>query len=300
MKYWVDDRLLLAADARISVLDHGFTVGDGVFETLKTVLTPSSELVPFAADRHLARLTRSAAGMGMPAPDPELVEVAMLAVCAANDEQLAAGGRLRVTYTSGAGGAGSERGNGPATLVVTAARAVPWPATTSALLSRWPRNERGPLAGLKSTSYAENAMALTAARQVGVSEALLANLAGDLCEGTGSNVFLIMDGTAVTPALDSGCLPGITRELVLEWGAGAGLSVREGRLRPADLRRATGCFLTSSTRDVHRVTRVLDAAESSVAVFPAEPVGTDLAVGTDLIGEIAALFAERSASNPNP
>lgn len=294
MKFWVNDRLVSAEQATVGVLDHGFTVGDGVFETMKTVITPSSELVPFAADRHVSRLLRSAAALGLPSPDPEVVEVAMLAVCAANAEQLRAGGRVRVTYTSGPGPAGSERGEGPATLVVVAAPARRWASTTTAQLSRWPRNERSPLAGVKSTSYAENALALAHARAAGASEALLVNLSGELSEGTGSNVFVQFADEVLTPAESSGCLPGITRELVLEWAAEAGLPVRTGRVLPADLQVATGCFLTSSTRDVHRVTEVLDQEGGQLASFPAQPAVPDL------IAEVTALFAERSAAGANP
>lgn len=295
MKYWVDDRLLPAAKARVSVLDHGFTVGDGVFETCKTVVTASTEVVPFAIDRHIARLLRSAGGLGLPAPDPELVEVAMLAVCAANSDALREGGRVRVTYTSGLGGLGSERGTGPGTLVVTAAAAVPWPAVTTLALSRWARNEHSPLRGLKTTSYAENAIALAHARALGASDALLCNEAGLLCEGTGSNVFVELADRVVTPDLAAGPLAGVTRELVLEWGAAAGLPVGVGELMPADLIGARGCFVTSSTRDVHRVERVLTPDGKVHADYRRPP-----AAAADMTAALAELFARRSAAEPNP
>ncbi|HSO02937.1 MAG TPA: aminotransferase class IV, partial [Candidatus Limnocylindrales bacterium] len=110
----------------MTVLDHGFTVGDGVFETLKTVTDASVGVVPFAMDRHIARLSRSAAGMGMVMADPDDLRDALLAVCAANPE-LAEGGRLRVTLTSGTGPLGSERNAGSSTLVVAASRSSRWP-----------------------------------------------------------------------------------------------------------------------------------------------------------------------------
>ena len=91
----------------------------------------------------------------------------------------------------------------------------------------WVRNERSAVAGLKTTSYAENVVALAAARALGADEAVLANTVGELCEGTASNVFVERGGELVTPHLASGCLAGITRELVLEWGQRAGLPVRE-------------------------------------------------------------------------
>jgi len=90
----------------------------------------------------------------------------------------------------------------------------------------WPRNERGALAGVKSTSYAENVVALAEATRHGAGEAVFANLAGHLCEGTGSNVFIERHREVLTPPLSSGCLAGITRGLLLEWGAKAGMPVR--------------------------------------------------------------------------
>ena len=84
----------------------------------------------------------------------------------------------------------------------------------------WPRNERGALAGVKTTSYAENVVALSYARQQGAAEAIFGNLAGNLCEGSGTNVFVVAGGRLVTPPLSAGCLAGVTRGLVIEW-AGA-------------------------------------------------------------------------------
>ena len=109
--------------------------------------------------------------------------------------------------------------------------------------------------GLKTTSYAENAVALDWAKPRGYSEAVLANLAGDLCEGTGSNVFVVMDGQVYTPPLASGCLAGITRELVLEW-----TDVHEMQMPLDVLSSADEVFLVSSTRDVQPV-HLVDARE---------------------------------------
>jgi branched-chain amino acid aminotransferase len=115
----------------------------------------------------------------------------------------------------------------------------------------WPRNERGALAGVKSTSYGENVQALRWAAARGAGEALFANTRGELCEGTGTNVFLAVGGSVVTPPLSSGCLAGVTRELLLE--------VLDAEERPVPLDqlfRAEEVFLTSSTRDVHPVDTV--------------------------------------------
>jgi branched-chain amino acid aminotransferase len=289
VRFWVAGGLVPAERARIGVLDHGFTVGDGVFETLRTVTAPDVGVVPFAMDRHIDRLARSAAGMGFPAPDIDEVRDALLAVCAANPE-LAGGGRLRVTLTSGAGPLGSDRTQGVPTLTVVASPAVAWPPTAVVARSPWPRNERSPLVGLKSTSYGENVLALAHAKGMGAGEALLANLAGDLCEGTGSNVFVVLDGQAVTPPLSSGCLAGITRGLVLQWCAEAGLEVVERPVAAGALGTAEEIFLTSSTRDVHPVVAVLDVDGESMWTSPVGPVTS----------RVAEVFGERAGADWNP
>jgi branched-chain amino acid aminotransferase len=109
------------------------------------------------------------------------------------------------------------------------------------------------VAGLKTTSYAENVVALARAKEAGASEALFANTAGQLCEGTGSNVFVVLGGRLSTPPLSSGCLAGVTRELVCEL-----VDVVEDDLPMSVLAEADEVFLTSSTRDVQGQHRVDD------------------------------------------
>ena len=241
---WVDGVLTAGDDSRVSALDHAVTVGDGVFETMKAV---GGE--PFAMRRHLRRLRSSAAVLGLEVgrSDEEL-----RAVCAevlAADEGL---GRLRITVTGGVGPLGSGRGSTPATVVVAASPATEWPATSQVVVVPWVRNERSAVAGAKTISYAENVVALAHAHERGADEAVLANTVGALCEGTGTNVFVVRGGRVRTPSLATGCLAGITRELVLEL-----VDVEEtDALTPADLRGADEAFLTSSTRDVHPIASV--------------------------------------------
>lgn len=250
MRIWLGDgdggRLVDPREARVSAVDHGFTVADGVFETLK--ITPEG---PFALSRHLRRLASSAALLGLPDPDATVMRDAVALVSAAWCADGGQFGRLRITYTSGAAPLGSERGHGTPTMVVAATDASPWPATTSVTVTAWTRNERSSVAGAKTTSYAENVVALQHAHAAGFSEALFANTLGDICEGTGTNVFVVRDGQILTPSLSSGCLPGITRELVLEW-----FDVLEADMPLDALAEADEIFLTSSTRDVHPVTRL--------------------------------------------
>ena len=245
MRAWIDGELLAdPTRGAIAVTDHGFTVGDGVFEAVKTL-----NGVPFALTRHLARLERSASGLGLPAPELDDVRRGVEAVLdGAQDDPI---GRLRITWTAGPSPMGSGRGGGPATLVVAYSAIDHAAAETAVVTVPWTRNENGATAGLKTTSYAENVIALAHARRDGGTEAILANTAGDLCEGTGSNVFYVLDGELRTPSLASGCLAGISRELVLEWCGATEVDAPLTEVRA----RASEAFLVSTTRDVQAIAR---------------------------------------------
>lgn len=241
MKVWLNGAMVDRDAARVSVFDHGFTVGDGVFETTKVV-----DGRPFALTRHLDRLQVSAVKMGLPGPDEAVVRDAVEQVVAQLGQDL---GRVRITYTAGEAPLGSGRGDAEPTLVVAASTMTPWPATEAVAVVPWVRNERSAVAGVKTTAYAENVVALAHAKAQGAGEALFANTAGELCEGTGTNVFVVHDGIARTPPLDAGCLAGVTRALVLAWCP----QIREENLTLYDLASADEVFLTSSTRDVQGV-----------------------------------------------
>jgi branched-chain amino acid aminotransferase len=241
MAIWLNGRVLDESDAVVSVFDHGLTVGDGVFETLN-----SHHGVPFALTRHLRRLSRSAAAVGLPTPDHDLLATAVSAVLAGTAW---ARGRVRITLTAGPGPASSERGSDGLTLLVTSGPQKPAAPTSELTVVPWTRNERAATAGVKSTSYADNVVALAHAKQRGASEALFANTRGQLCEGTGSNVFYVAEGRLLTPTLASGCLAGVTRELVLEWCKEAA----EEDAAVDVLRTAQEVFLVSTVRDVQPV-----------------------------------------------
>ena len=243
VRVWVNGQVLAdPSGPAVTVSDHGLTVGDGVFEAVKAVRGR-----PFALGRHLARLARSAEGLGLPAPDLEAVRRAVGEVLAGSTDELS---RIRITYTAGPAPLGSGRGDSAPTLVVVAAPLEPAAEATRVATVPWPRNERGALAGLKTTSYAENVVMLAHAKERGAGEAVMANLAGHLCEGTGSNVFYVVDGELRTPSLASGCLAGVTRKLVLEWYGGTEVD------EPIEaVREASEVFLASTTRDVQPVSR---------------------------------------------
>jgi branched-chain amino acid aminotransferase len=242
---WVDGRVGDERTASVRALDHGLTVGDGVFETCHVAGGEA-----FALTRHLRRLGRSAAALGLAPPPDDLVRSAAAETLAAARDRGTdlSHGRLRITLTGGPGPLGSNRGPAGTTLVVAVAAAAAWPADPRAVSVPWTRNERSATAGVKTTSYAENVVALAEAQRQGAQEALLANTRGDLCEGTGSNVLVVSGGVLLTPPLSSGCLAGITRELLLEWAADEGLPVLEKDLPMEALAEAEDVVLTSSTR----------------------------------------------------
>jgi branched-chain amino acid aminotransferase len=124
----------------------------------------------------------------------------------------------------------------------------------------WPRNERGATAGLKTISYAENVRALAFAQQRDATEAVFANTRGELCEATGSNVFLVTEGVVCTPPEDSGCLLGVTRALILELCAELAVPAEERVVPLGGLAAADEAFLTSSTREVVPIAAVDDTS----------------------------------------
>jgi branched-chain amino acid aminotransferase len=245
MKVWMDGSLVPHEEAVVPITNHGLTVGDGMFETLKVV-----DNTAFAIRRHLARLQRSATGLGLVVPfDDATLRDAIDATVAANQPGM---GWVRVTVTGGASSGGSTRGDARATVVIQCGPATEWSDAADVITAPWPRNERGALAGLKTTSYAENVVAHERARAVGAEEAIFGNTVGNLCEGTGSNVFVGVDGRLLTPPLSSGCLGGVTRELLLELD----LPIEEADLPMQSLFDAGEAFLTSSTRDVQPIRSV--------------------------------------------
>jgi branched-chain amino acid aminotransferase len=275
---WLDGQLVAADDARVSPFDHGLLVGDGVFETLRVY-----KGVPFAWTRHHERLLRSATGLGLTAPGSQELRAAVDDVLAANG---VTDGRVRLTVTGGPSPLGSERGDAPPTVIIMSAPATPWPPAVDVVTVPWSRNERGAVAGLKTTSYAENVRALAYARERDAGEAIFLNTRGELCEATGSNVFAIREGVVLTPPAEAGCLLGVTRALVLELCADHGMPAEEATLGPAALGDADEAFLTSSTREVQPIGRVDGRA------LPAAPGPTS--------DKVAALLTELIARNPDP
>jgi len=245
---WVDGALRDVEHARVSPFDHGLLVGDGVFETLRVYGGR-----PFAWTRHLDRLEHSADGLGLPVPDRAVVQAAGAEVLEANALKEA---RLRITVTGGVQPLGSERRDATPTVIVAASEVRSVAETIAVVVVPWARNERGATAGLKTVSYAENVRALAHAQARGAGEAVLPNTRDELCEATGSNIFVVEGGVVRTPPASSGCLLGVTRALVLELCAELGLPHEEVTLPVDVLARADEVFLTSTVREVQAVTHV--------------------------------------------
>jgi branched-chain amino acid aminotransferase len=266
------ERLDRPEHAVVPVTDHGLVAGDGVFEALKA--TPAGA---FAVRRHLDRLSRSAAAMGLPAPDHGLVREG---IAAALDGWPLPEAKVRVTYTGGEGPLGSGAPFGPPMLIVAVEPRDPTPSCTAVVTAPWRRNENGALTGVKSTSYAENVRGLAYAASCGASEAIFLNTVGQVCEGTGTNIFFVFAGEVVTPPLNAGPLAGITRELLLEW-----TEVTERNVDPEEAAGADEVFLASSLRDIQGVHRWDDR---------------DLAGPRPVTEKLAALFVERSGALLDP
>ena len=241
---WIDGRLLPAREATVAAIDHGLSVGDGAFETLQVINGR-----PFAITRHINRLHTKLEALALPAPDHDLLSMAMSEVIAAN---AVTAGRLRLTVTGGDGPLGSGAAYGTVR-IIAAAEPLGQEPVPVAVTVPWTRNESGALVGLKTTSYAENVRALRYATGLGAGEALFANTRGRLCEGAGTNVFVVLGGDLFTPPLTAGCLAGVTRALVLEH-----TSARELDLPLEALGEADDVLLTSSTRNVQILSRVDD------------------------------------------
>lgn len=242
---WVDGQVLHGSDAVVAVSDPALLHGIGVFETTRV-----HDGVPLALTRHLRRLRQGATTVGVDVPwtDDTLRDAGSTAVGAAMDElgsPVPPGAFLRLRLTVAGGGA----------LVATVTVADEWPTFATAVTVDRPINEHSPIVGAKVTSRLESVLILAEAHRRGADEALRANTAGVLCEGTASNVFLVVDGFLCTPSLATGCLPGVTRELVCETVD----VVERDDLTMTDLSRASEVFLTSATRGVHPV-GMLDGA----------------------------------------
>lgn len=247
---WFNGDVQRASDVRISPFDRGFLVGEGVFETLA-----AHDGKPFAFDRHLRRLERGCELLTIAVPDADALRRGMLAMLEANDLTVGMA-RVRVTISGGAAPLGAHFESATPTVII-AASASESPTAPGKLVSvPFTRNQRGAMVGVKTSSYAENLVALEYARKHGADDAILCDGNGNVSEGAVSNLFFIENGMLVTPSLASGCLPGVTREIVLELCADLGIKSSEEEVFKARFLAADEVFITSSIRGVQAVDEV--------------------------------------------
>ena len=254
----VNGRVFDQAHAVISVFDHGFLYGEGVYETLRTFNGR-----PFLFDRHMQRLRNSAAMLRLDVP---ISDDQMAARCR---ETMAANGPgehyIRILLTRGVGELSYDPAGCPEpSIVIIVKPQIDPPASAyehgmKLAIVDIVRNHPGTVNPLiKSNNLLNNALAMQEAARRGGDEGVMRNFRGELAECTTANLFVVKDGVALTPPLDAGLLPGITRAFLFEVGEEAGIPVREAVLHDADLLNADEAFFTSTTRGVMPATRVDD------------------------------------------
>lgn len=268
----VNGRVVDPEHAVVSVLDHGFLYGEGVYETLRTYNGQA-----FLFDRHMRRLRASAAMLELPVPitdqamDRRFRETMKAAGLGARDREA----YIRVLVTRGVGELSYAPGACAASSVVIIVKPHVEPPRElferGVQVSLVPiiRNHPGTVNPLiKSNNLLNNALAMREALRRGGYEGIMRNYRGELAECTQSNFFVVKDGAALTPPLDAGLLAGITREFLFEVGAGIGIPVKEAVLKDPDLLGADEAFLTGTTREVMPIVRVDDAQIGTGAPGP--------------------------------
>ncbi len=262
MWIYVNDGFVTKEAAVISVYDHGFLYGDGVYETLRSY---GNRI--FMRDRHVSRLFRSAEAIGLNIPIstkqwPGLLHESMRRNDVGNDQQDA---YLRITVSRGVGDIGLDPALCPSPTIVIMAKPLIVPAAhfyelgVALIIAGTRRNLPSALSPkIKATNFLNNIIAKSEASAAKVFDSILLNWEGHLTECTVSNLFFVTDGSLRTPALECGLLDGITREIVIKLARELHLSVEEGRFTPDQLYAANECFITNTTMEIMPVISVDD------------------------------------------
>lgn len=260
MWIYLNDKFVTQEDAMVSVFDHGFLYGDGVYETIRSY---GHRL--FMSDAHIARLYRSAEAIGLTVPVPrehwpDLLHESMARNDVGNERRDA---YLRITISRGAGEIGLDPALCPSPTVVIMAKPLIAPAASlyeqgvALIVARTRRNLPTALSPqIKSTNFLNNILAKREAVAAGAFDSILLNWEGHLTECTVSNLFFVTDGLVRTPSVDCGILDGITRSLVLELAGELRFPIEEGRFTVDQLYRADECFLTNTSMEIMPVVSV--------------------------------------------
>lgn len=258
MQVHLNGKLIPAKEALISVFDHGFLYGDGIYETLRVY-----DGVIFMLDEHLRRLHRSASMIGLTIPlDTDTIKISIYETLIANSLKNA---YVRLTISRGHGPIGLDPDLCPKpTIVIIAEEMREYPKAfyekgISIIISETKRNSREALnPQIKSLNFLNNILAKIEAKKKGVYDAVMLNVYEKLTEGTTSNLFFYKDDTLCTPSIDCGILDGITREVVIEISKRKGIRLKEGEFTREDLYRALEVFITGTTIEIMPVSRVDD------------------------------------------
>lgn len=260
MWIYLNNKFVSDEEAVISVFDHGFLYGDGVYETIRSY-GPRI----FMRNEHLSRLFRSAAEIGLTIPIPaknwgDILHEAMMRNNVGTDLQDA---YLRITVSRGAGDIGLDPALCSSPTVVVMAKSLVPPASylyeggVNVIVASTKRNLPYALSPqIKTTNFLNNIQAKREAIAAGAFDSILLNWEQHLTECTISNVFFVMDGTLRTPALECGLLDGITRNIVIRLAGELNIHVEEGRYTVDQLYRADECFLTNTSMEIMPVTSV--------------------------------------------
>jgi len=260
MWIYLNDRFVKEEEAVVSVFDHGFLYGDGVYETIRSY---GSRI--FMRDQHLARLRRSADAIGLtiPIPNhrwPDLLHESMVRNNIGNPQQDA---YLRITISRGVGGIGLDPALCPTPTVVIMGKQLQPPSTdqyrigVNLIVAKTRRNLPSALSPqIKATNFLNNILAKREAIAAGAFDSILLNWESHLTECTVSNLFFVQAGRLCTPALACGLLDGITRDIVLSLAQGAQIPVDEGHFGVEAIYTADECFLTNTSMEVMPVTMV--------------------------------------------
>lgn len=250
---YLNGSLVPRSQARISPFDLGFLYGYGLFETMRAY---SGRI--FRLEKHLERLLKSAKALSLPLDAFDLKR-ACHDTLKANKLKEA---RIRLTVSIGEGEATPDPPRNPRpTVFVTATKYVPLSAETyrngyRVVVSTIDQDSQSPLSHLKSANYLNYILARREAKASGADEAILLNERGSLCEGSTSNIFLVSKKNLITPGEESGCLPGITRQVVIELAQGLGISLARREVRLEELLHADEAFLTNSIMELMPVAEV--------------------------------------------
>ena len=255
MKIWLNNKIVNDKNAKVSIFDRGFLYGDGVFETMR-----SYNGTIFRLDDHLGRLYGAFEVTGIKILYPKkFLRQKIYELLKINKLDNA---YIRVTVTRGIGTIGLAKieCENP-TVVIIVRKFTPYPDRMykngiCVKIVKVGQNENSPISGIKTTSFLNYILARLEAKKAGFDDAIMLNSKREVSESTVSNVFLIRGRALITPSLESGILPGVTRNAVLRLAERAGLKPTEKRVAVKELRRADEVFLTSSLMEIMPVVKI--------------------------------------------